>query len=97
MVEPTAPPRCLPPWNSTGQVNVPLTCSVPVFTSASAVASPKPMDRDGSPATWNASPRHSTCSGATSRRRAAASTRACFSLFAASRQALPTMKVTREE
>jgi hypothetical protein len=33
MVEPTAPPRCLPPWNSGGQVKVPLTVSVPVATS----------------------------------------------------------------
>jgi hypothetical protein len=48
MVEPTAPPRCLPPWNSGGQVKVPLTVMVPVPTSASSATSAKGMCGSGS-------------------------------------------------
>ncbi len=97
MVEPTAPPRCLPPWYSTGTVKVPFTVMLPPWASAAAATSRKERPGSWPPLTRKRSPTHSIWSGRASSLRAAAAMRMSRSCCAASIAAFPTMKVTREE
>ena len=81
MVEPTAPPRCLPPGISGGQVKVPLTVMAPCRPAPP----PRPRAKDRASCCRRrrgiVSPAHSISSGAASSLRAAAATSIALSFF----------------